>query len=104
MVLMAFAGGLGTLAGPVLGALLIEPAHEYLAIKQSEPGLYLVLYGAVFLVIILLLPRGIIPTIQGWLSQRAARQRRAETERAQATKPAPGGEPIAVGSKEAAKR
>lgn len=72
MVLMTFAGGLGTLAGPVLGGLLIETAHEELAFKQNEPGLYLILYGALFLVIILLMPRGIIPTIQGWFVSRSA--------------------------------
>jgi branched-chain amino acid transport system permease protein len=79
MVLMTFAGGVGTLAGPVLGALLIEPAHEYFAVKQSEPGLYLILYGALLLVIILLLPQGIVPTIRNWLLARGSRRPPAAT-------------------------
>jgi branched-chain amino acid transport system permease protein len=77
MVLMTFAGGLGTLAGPVLGALLIEPAHEYFTIQYGASGLYLILYGGLFLVIILLLPQGIIPTIRAqlllWRARRSSR-------------------------------
>jgi branched-chain amino acid transport system permease protein len=64
MALMAFAGGLGTLPGPLIGALIIEPAHEYFAFEYGASGLYLVLYGALFLVIILLMPRGIWPTVR----------------------------------------
>jgi branched-chain amino acid transport system permease protein len=64
MVLMTFTGGLGTLFGPVLGALLIEPAHEYFTIQYGASGLYLILYGGLFLVIILLLPQGIIPSLR----------------------------------------
>lgn len=100
MVLMAFAGGLGTLAGPVLGALLIEPAHEYLAVKQSEPGLYLVLYGALFLVIILLLPQGIVPTVRSWAVRWRAR-RSGRTAESGVSKSI---EPVAAGSKRATER
>jgi branched-chain amino acid transport system permease protein len=73
MALMTFAGGLGTLPGPIIGALVIEPAHEYFAFEYGASDLYLVLYGALFLVIILLMPRGIWPAVQGrlaWLRER----------------------------------
>lgn len=63
MVLMVFLGGLGTLSGPVLGALILEPAQLWLAYNYGASRLYLVLYAAVFLVVILLLPRGIIPSV-----------------------------------------
>jgi branched-chain amino acid transport system permease protein len=63
MVLMAFLGGLGTLSGPVIGALLLEPAQLEFAYHLGASRLYLVLYAAVFLVVILLLPRGIVPSI-----------------------------------------
>ncbi|TMF55341.1 MAG: branched-chain amino acid ABC transporter permease [Chloroflexi bacterium] len=70
MVLMAFLGGLGTLTGPVLGALLVEPAQLSLAYNFGASRLYLVFYSAVFLVVILLLPRGIVPSVRdltiGW--------------------------------------
>jgi branched-chain amino acid transport system permease protein len=74
VVLMAFLGGLGTVAGPVLGALLIEPTRLYF--QQQMTYIYLILYGVLFLVVIIVLPRGIISTaaeqLAGW---RARRQR-----------------------------
>jgi branched-chain amino acid transport system permease protein len=77
MVLMTFTGGLGTLAGPVLGALLIEPAHEYFTIQYGASGLYLILYGGLFLVVILLLPQGIIPSLRLLLYRQQTRRSRA---------------------------
>jgi branched-chain amino acid transport system permease protein len=63
MVLMVFLGGLGTLSGPILGALLLEPAQLWLAYNFGASRLYLVLYAAIFLGVILLLPRGIVPSL-----------------------------------------
>ena len=63
MVLMVFLGGLGTLSGPILGAVILEPAQLWLAYHFGASRLYLVLYASVFLLVILLLPRGIIPSI-----------------------------------------
>ena len=63
MVLMVFLGGLGTLSGPILGAVILEPAQLWLAYHFGASRLYLVLYAAVFLFVILLLPRGIIPSL-----------------------------------------
>ena len=63
MVLMVFLGGLGTLSGPVLGALILEPAQLWLAYHYGASRLYLVLYAAVFLAVILVLPRGIVPSL-----------------------------------------
>jgi branched-chain amino acid transport system permease protein len=62
VALMAFLGGLGTVAGPVLGALLIEPAYQYFSAQVAAGYYFWMLYGALFLVVILVLPRGIIPT------------------------------------------
>ncbi len=71
---MAFLGGLGTVAGPVLGALIVEPAELYFQQRVSGSYIFLILYGALFLVVILVLPRGIIPTaselITKWLARR----------------------------------
>jgi branched-chain amino acid transport system permease protein len=72
MVLMVFLGGLGTLWGPVLGALILEPAQLSLAYNYGASRLYLVLYSSVFLLVILLLPRGIIPSL-GTLFERMQR-------------------------------
>ena len=74
MVLMVYLGGKGTLWGPVLGAFILVPAQQYLAYRLGASNLYLVGYAAVFLVVMLLLPRGILPSI-------AERARRLRTRR-----------------------
>lgn len=63
MVLMVYLGGRGTLWGPVLGAFILVPAQQYLAYRLGASELYLVGYSAVFLVVMLLLPRGILPSL-----------------------------------------
>jgi len=74
IALMVFIGGLGTIAGPILGALLLEPTQQYFTLQFSENGYYLILYGSLFLIVILLLPRGIIPTLQArWIKYQATR-------------------------------
>lgn len=82
VALMSFLGGLGTLSGPILGALLLEPAQQYIASDRTLTTWYLVLYGALFLVVILLLPEGIVPTARKrwaqWKARRAVAQSSAE--------------------------
>jgi branched-chain amino acid transport system permease protein len=74
MALMGFLGGMGTLFGPVLGALILEPTRQYFTISFGQNGYYLIVYGALFLVILLLLPQGIIPTLQArWIKYRETR-------------------------------
>lgn len=77
IVLMTFLGGRATLWGPVLGAAILMPAQQLLAYYIGASRLYLVGYAAVFLVIMLLLPRGIVSTLVhrrrlGGLAGRAA--------------------------------
>ena len=77
VALMAFLGGLGTLAGPILGALILEPTQQYFTSQPwASNGLYLIVYGVLFLAIILLLPEGILPTIRKrWFTWAAARDK-----------------------------
>ena len=62
-VLPVFLGGRGTLWGPVLGAIILVPAQQYMAYRLGASELYLVGYAAVFVVILLVLPRGILPSV-----------------------------------------
>lgn len=71
MALMGFLGGMGTIAGPILGAIILEPIHQYLA--STYPSWYLVIYGTLFIVVLLVLPRGILPTLQDVLMKYRAR-------------------------------
>jgi branched-chain amino acid transport system permease protein len=63
-VLPVFLGGAGTVWGPVIGAMILVPAQQWLAYRYGASELYLVAYAAVFLVIMLLLPQGILPSIR----------------------------------------
>jgi branched-chain amino acid transport system permease protein len=69
-VLMTFLGGKGTLWGPALGAFILVPVQQYMAYKLGASELYLLGYAGVFLVIMLLLPRGIIPSLKDRLARR----------------------------------
>jgi branched-chain amino acid transport system permease protein len=67
----------GTVAGPLVGALLVTPFQQWLDLQFGGQGVNLIIYGALFLAIILLLPRGIVPSLQErWRTLRAARQTR----------------------------
>jgi ABC-type branched-subunit amino acid transport system permease subunit len=70
IALMAFFGGLGTLTGPVLGALVLESLQQYLTLTFSSNATYLIAYGVLFLAVILLMPRGVVPGISGLVRRR----------------------------------
>lgn len=69
MVLMTIVGGLGTVWGPVLGALLLVPMDQYIRayFGSTIHGLNLVIYSLILVVVILVIPRGIWPTISDWI-------------------------------------
>ena len=77
IVLMAFLGGLGTVAGPVLGALIIEPGQLYLTTVFTNAYLSEILLGALFLAVVLFMPRGVIPTSAEWITRLRTRGRPA---------------------------
>jgi branched-chain amino acid transport system permease protein len=74
IVLMTFLGGRATLWGPVLGAFLLELTQQYLAYTLGGSELYLIAYALVFLLVMLVLPRGIVPTVQDRLRRRSRRR------------------------------
>jgi len=76
IALMAFLGGLGSVSGPVIGALIIEPVQQYLTLQFTGGGLSLILFGVLFLVVIRFLPDGIVPSL-GALLRNRLRQRGA---------------------------
>jgi branched-chain amino acid transport system permease protein len=82
VVVMGFFGGLGTIWGPVLGALVIEPAQQYLTLQFTNEYLSEILLGALFLLVILVLPRGVIPTGGELITAGRARYRRWALQRA----------------------
>lgn len=77
IALMAFLGGFGTLFGPLLGALILESSQQYLTVSFSNGSLYLLLFGALFLIVILFMPQGIVVFVRDRVSKRAERERLA---------------------------
>lgn len=73
IALMAFLGGLGTVFGPVLGALVLESLQQYFTVQFGSTQVYLIIYGALFLAVVLVLPRGVIPSAQELLARRQTR-------------------------------
>jgi len=68
-----FLGGAGTVWGPVLGAFILVPAQQWLAYRYGASELYLIAYAGVFVLVLLLLPRGIVPSLADLVSRRRFR-------------------------------
>jgi branched-chain amino acid transport system permease protein len=68
LVLMSLLGGMRSLWGPVLGAALIVPMSEYFLINLPE--MHLISTGLLLGGVVLLMPNGIIPSVQSFLDRR----------------------------------
>jgi branched-chain amino acid transport system permease protein len=65
MVIMVVAGGKGTLAGPVVGAVLFTVLPE--ALREAMPWQWqLLAYGVLLVLLVFFLPRGIVPALAAW--------------------------------------
>ena len=62
MVIMVVAGGKGTLAGPVVGAVLFTALPEVLRAATSWQW-QMLLYGLLLIAVLFFLPRGIVPSL-----------------------------------------
>ncbi len=79
VALMAFLGGFGTLAGPVLGALILEPLQQWIGITFTNGYTSDIVLGVLFLAVILFMPRGLVPTGAEFVTKwRVAQARRRE--------------------------
>jgi ABC-type branched-subunit amino acid transport system ATPase component/ABC-type branched-subunit amino acid transport system permease subunit len=75
IILSLLLGGRGTLWGPVLGAFIIEPLNELANNQFGGGNARLLIFGGLLVLVVLFLPRGIIPTIQRLLAARRTRGR-----------------------------
>jgi ABC-type branched-subunit amino acid transport system ATPase component/ABC-type branched-subunit amino acid transport system permease subunit len=64
ILLSMLLGGRGTLLGPVLGAFIIEPLNEWSNNHLGGGNARLLIFGGVMALVVLFLPRGIIPTLR----------------------------------------
>jgi branched-chain amino acid transport system permease protein len=67
IALVAIVGGVGTILGPVLGAVIMEFFIQFtqIAFAGQYPGLELMVYGGLLVAVILWRPRGVI----GWFAR-----------------------------------
>lgn len=74
MVLMAILGGLGTLFGPIVGAVILYALNRIIWINYGSSTAYLVILGAVTCIIVLYAPEGLAsfvePLRRKWLRRR----------------------------------
>ena len=71
MVIMVVAGGKGTLAGPLVGALIFTALPEALRAVTSWQWQMLA-YGVLLVLLVFFLPRGIVPGLAAWRARRAS--------------------------------
>ncbi len=74
LALMVIIGGLGTLAGPLIGAVLMIPLNMFLRawLGAAVSGLYLVIYGVVLVLVVLFAPQGLVIEARGLLRGKPA--------------------------------
>src|SRR5436309_5803685 len=63
MVIMGITGGKGTLAGPIVGGIIFGFLPVILR-PFAAPAVQWILYGALMIVIVFMLPQGIVPALQ----------------------------------------
>ena len=73
IILCMLLGGRATLWGPVLGAFLIEPLNEFANQQVGGGNSRLLIFGGLMALVVLFLPKGIIPAARDWLLTRRTR-------------------------------
>ena len=64
MILMSLFGGVRSIFGPMLGAVIIVPSNEYFLAQYGASQLHLMATGLLLGIVVVLMPQGIIPAVQ----------------------------------------
>ena len=83
-MMMAYIGGVGTIIGPIIGAVFFVILRELLVLKLAE--LHLIVFGVLFILVVLFLPGGFVGT---WAKIQKVRSRRS-TRRESTVSPSKG--------------
>lgn len=79
IVLTAVMGGVGTVEGPILGAIVLTTISEYSRVYLGQyGGLDLILYGVLVILIVLFIPGGILSIFNKWFEKREAAKTESE--------------------------
>ncbi|MEL7638460.1 MAG: branched-chain amino acid ABC transporter permease [Solidesulfovibrio sp.] len=83
---IALIGGRGTIAGPVIGALVLRPLNEFTRIYLSDmlPGLHLVIFGLILILVMLYKPQGLTAPLAAAYDRLARRITRDTTPKGEA--------------------
>ena len=65
MLLVTIVGGMGTVFGPLIGSLVLHTVNEVTRNFIDAPGLSLIVYGIILIIIISYLPNGLIGLFSG---------------------------------------
>ncbi len=68
-LMMVIIGGIGTLIGPVLGAMVFLLIQEVLSSYTEQ---WMIFTGAIFVLMVIFLPGGLVGAVRTWLEGRAA--------------------------------
>ena len=65
IALPAIIGGMGTIWGPVIGSIILTPLSEFTRaiLGGTYAGAYLIIHGAILILIVVFLPKGVINVI-----------------------------------------
>ena len=71
VALFAIVGGLGTALGPAVGAIIFIPITMFLRAKMGTalPGLHMIIYASILIVVLLYMPKGIYGTFKDRLTR-----------------------------------
>jgi branched-chain amino acid transport system permease protein len=75
VILSVLLGGRGTLWGPVLGAFIVEPLNEFANNSLGGGNARLLVFGGLMALVVLFMPRGIVPGISELLERKRTRGR-----------------------------
>ena len=66
VAMFAIVGGLATVLGPAVGAIIFIPIDIMLRAKLGTalPGIHMIIYGIILIVVLLYMPKGIYGTIK----------------------------------------
>ncbi len=70
MTMYMLIGGIGTLLGPLLGALAMPWLTQYLQFLQEYR---FIVFGPILVLLVIFLPNGIVGTFMGWRARKASR-------------------------------
>jgi len=80
-VIMALLGGAGRLWGPTLGVIPLMVLFEWLS--ANFPDHFSILLGALFILIVFLLPNGVLSALEGWMKSAKGQSNGKTIEEAQ---------------------